>query len=62
MECVVKTIVRIRKFLKFILAVSHGVDVKRAPTVRFKTSNTVASAQINPDWDCLQANQMSSRV
>jgi hypothetical protein len=29
MECVVKTVVRTRKFLEFILTVSPGVDVKR---------------------------------
>ena len=34
MECVVKTIVRIRNFLEFVLAISRGVDVKQAPVVR----------------------------
>jgi hypothetical protein len=24
------------------------------------SSNTVGSGQINPDWDCLQANHMST--
>jgi hypothetical protein len=40
MECVIKTIVRTRNFLELILAVSSGVDVKRAPVVRLRQATT----------------------
>jgi hypothetical protein len=40
MEFVIKTIVRIRNFLEFVLAVSRSVHVKRAPVVRSRQAIT----------------------